>query len=90
MHVRHVEIHHSKNGGTQRQPTPQDYAKVFELLETGKLTVSTQTGTSKELRFKAEKEFGGETLKAVFEVRSGKRTRSISLVTLVVKTAKKK
>ena len=89
-HVRHVEIHHGHDGGEQRQPTPQDYAKVFELLETGKLTMSTQTGTSKEPRFKAEKEFGGETFKAVFEVRSGKRTRSISLVTLVVKTAKKK
>jgi hypothetical protein len=85
---RHVERNHGNDGGDQRPPVPDDYSSLIDVLNSPDRIVRGHDGDSLEKlqRVIATKEIEGETHRAVFEVRPGKNTRTLSLVTLVVKS----
>lgn len=87
--ARHVELEHGADTDGHRPPQPSDYTRLFELLETGELKASDETGPNGERRFIASKAYGKDTLQAVFEVRHGRRNRALSLYTLYVHARKK-
>lgn len=81
---RHVQRDHGNDGGTQRPPTPEDYALILNTLnEADNLTLGEAAGARK--RIVVRKQFGDETMRAVFEIRPGKKNRSVSLVTFLIK-----
>ncbi len=81
---RHVRDHHEFDGGGQRTPTPEDYARILSVLTEADRLVNGNVVQGME-RVVAEKLIDGELFRAVFEVRPGKRNRSLSLVTLAIK-----
>lgn len=84
--TRHVDKTHGKDGGDQRPPRPADYAHLVDVLgEPDAMRLSKDTGVNGERRFVAEKLIGKDRLQAVFEVRTGKRNRALSLVSLWIK-----
>lgn len=84
--TRHVEKTHGKDGGDQRPPRPADYAHLVDVLgEPDSMRLSKDTGVNGERRFVVEKLVGKDRLQAVFEVRTGKRNRALSLVSLWIK-----
>lgn len=84
--VRHVEKSHGKDGGDQRPPRPADYSHLVDLLgEPDAMRLGKDTGVNGESRFVVEKLVGKDRLRAVFEVRTGKRNRALSLVSLWIK-----
>lgn len=84
---RHIESTHGNDGGTQRPPIPEDYSRVLDTLNAAD---SLRLGelVNKSQRVVADKQFGEETVRAVFEVRPGKKNRALALVTLFVKQPK--
>ena len=86
---RHVEREHATDGGTQRPATPEDYSHLWQVLDAPDLLRAGETVNGKS-RILVDKQFEGDTLHAVFEVRPGKKNRSLALVTLVVKQPKTK
>jgi Phage Mu protein F like protein len=85
--VRHVEKAHGNDGNDQRAAVPSDYASLHQVLTQPDILKAGTPVNSME-RFTAEKTIDGEKLRAVFEVRPGKKSRALVLITLVVKTAK--
>lgn len=86
---RHVETSHAFDGGTQRAPVPADFDRVAEVLNEADSIKLGDLSRNDNPRVVASKLIDGELLTAVFEVLSGKKsTRSLSLVTLFIKTAK--
>lgn len=84
---RHVHEHHGTDGGTQRPATPDDYARLASVLN--EPDALSQGHTERGMRrLVAQKTIGGELFQAVFEVRPGKKNRALTLVTLVIKTAR--
>lgn len=82
---RHVDLHHRHDGSDQRPPTPADYDQVLAMLNDYD-TIRRGETTHGHTRLVASKQMdSGERFKATFEVRPGKRNRSLALVTLVVK-----
>lgn len=84
---RHVQTHHQWDGGTQRPVSAGDYQHVASILNSPD---SLRSGTPENghERVIASKVIAGETFRAVFEVRPGKKNRALALVTMAVKTAK--
>lgn len=84
---RHIQRHHQYDGVGQRQPVEADYDTMLsainapDLIQLGEVIDGHQ-------RLVILKTVGGETYRWIFEVRQGKRNRSIALVTLAIKTAK--
>lgn len=84
--TRHVDKTHGKDGGDQRPPRPADYAHLVDMLDApDAMRLSKDTGVNGERRFVVEKLIGKDRLQAVFEVRTGKRNRALSLVSLWIK-----
>lgn len=82
---RHVELHHRHDGNDQRPATPADYDQVLAVLNDYD-TIHGGAQADGHPRLVASKQMdNGERFKATFEVRPGKRNRSLALVTLVVK-----
>lgn len=81
--VRHVEASHGNDGAGQRPAQPEDYALVAQVLNTAD---SLRSGDGDTVV--AVKRIEGETYRAVFRVLSGKRNRALSLLSLVIKTAR--
>ncbi len=84
---RHIADHHGTDGGSQRPATPADYALISTLVNEADLVSIGKTERGME-RLEVRKLIDGELFKAIFEVRPGKRNKALSLVTLVIKTAK--
>lgn len=85
--VRHVQGEHGFDGGTQRPPTPEDYALLPEILnEADSLSPGSRSSAQGAPRIVATKAINAETYQAVFEVRSGKRNRALALISLWIKT----
>jgi hypothetical protein len=82
---RHVDLHHRYDGNDQRPPTPADYDQVLSVLNDYD-SIHAGEPTDGHARLVASRRMNnGERFKATFEVRPGKRNRSLALVTLVVK-----
>lgn len=83
---RHVERSHGNDGGDQRPIRVQDYNQVWRVLnEADELRPGHQTVRGLE-SIVAYKVIDGEQWRAVFEIRPGKRSRLLALVSLVIKT----
>lgn len=86
--VRHVDTEHAFDGGDQRPPRPEDYSHVGELLTAPYAArLSATTGQQGQQRVVITKEIGGERFEAVFEVRPGKWSRALTLISLWIKTS---
>jgi len=85
---RHVETSHAFDGGTQRAPVPADFDLVGEVLnqsDTLRLGDLSRNGNATVVAIKA---IGEEIYRAVFEVLTGKKSRALALLSLVIKTPK--
>ncbi len=84
--VRHVEIQHGKDSGSQRAPTPSDYEQAATWLQNPDgLELSQERGPNKEPRVKVFKRINGETIESIWEIRPGRRNRALALVSMWVK-----
>lgn len=88
QNARHIEMSRAFDGKGQRPVEPGDFAGVMDVLlnyesaELGKPSL-TQNETLVVLG-----EFGDERMRLVFEILKGKKNRSLTLLSMVVKTQK--
>lgn len=83
---RHAARAHAHDGHGQRPIVPDDYDRVWQVLTEADELEPGHRGDRGLDRIVASKQIGAETYRAVFEVRPGKRNRSLALISLVVKT----
>jgi hypothetical protein len=84
--VRHVDKIHGLDGVDQRPPTPEDYTSVAaRVMNPDEAVPSAQHGPNGEARIKLLLRQGGETIESIWEVRPGKRSRALVLISLWVK-----
>lgn len=85
---RHVESSHSYDGKGQRAVIPSDFERLSSVLneaDTIRAGDVSRNGNSTVVAFK---KVGSEMYRAVFELLTGKRNRSLALLSLIVKTLK--
>ena len=85
---RHDRNSHEFDGKGRRPAVPEDYAQLEAVLNDPddlKPGTKSDRGNPTVVALKA---INGETFRVVWEVLSGKRNRSLQLVSLVIKTAK--
>lgn len=83
--VNHVQRRHGRDGGTQRPPAPDDYARLAALVdEPAHVAAGDEPGTVRIWGAWAD----GEQLRSVWTMLSGHKSRTLALKTLVVKTQK--
>ncbi|WP_413879003.1 hypothetical protein [Candidatus Aalborgicola defluviihabitans] len=85
---RHVETSHAFDGGTQRSPVAADFDHVVDILNGADAVRSGELSRNGNQTVVATKNIGEEIFRAVFEVLSGKKNRSLSLISLVIKASK--
>jgi hypothetical protein len=85
--VRHVQSSHKHDGKGQRAPGPEDFAQLASMLDSPD-TMRLGEPRQGQPTLVLTKRVGEETLRAVFEVLSGKRSRAIALLSLVVKVGR--
>ncbi|MDD5176766.1 MAG: phage minor head protein [Sterolibacterium sp.] len=83
---RHVEYAHGYDGAGQRPIVLSDYDQVWRVLTEADSIDLGHATTSGLAAIVAAKEIEGEIYRAVFEIRPGKRNRTLALVSLVIKT----
>lgn len=83
---RHVMRSHEFDGSDQRAATPDDYGMMMESLLTYD-SIALGDTVSGHQRLVVKSTIAGEVMRWVFEIRQGKRNRSLALVSLVIKTA---
>jgi hypothetical protein len=84
---RHVRRSHEFDGKGQRPAAPGDYAQLEAVLNDPDDLKPGSTSDRGNPTVVALKAINGETFRAVWEVLSGKRNRSLQLVSLVIKTS---
>lgn len=84
--INHVEKHHKFDGGEQRAATSDDYQQLWRVLAEGDISGGDDSATGLK-RIVAKLNIDGELFRAVFEVRTGRNNRALSLVSLVIRTA---
>lgn len=83
---RHVESSHGHDGGDQRPAKAADYAQVWRVLaEADRIKLSGEKSSHGNAMIIAWKQVGEEVFRCVFEVRPGKKNRSLALWSLVIK-----
>lgn len=87
---RHVQGSHGFDGKGQRAALPDDFAKVEEALNDPDALRAGDSSRQGNPTVVATKTIDGETFRAVWEVLSGKRNRSLQLTSLVIKTGARK
>lgn len=86
---RHVQRSHGHDGGDQRPVTAEDYDRAWGVLtEADRIAPGGRTVRGLD-SIVAWKGVGEDTYRAVFEVRPGRKTRLLALVSLVVKTGRR-
>ena len=83
---RHVQTAHDFDGAGQRPAKPEDYAVLEDVLNDPDTLRAGDPSRQGNPTLVSTKVIAGETFRAVWEVLSGKRNRSLQLVTLVIKT----
>lgn len=83
---RHIQASHAFDGAGQRPPRPEDYTQLLEVLSQPDAIKAGNTVDGME-RVAVQKRIGSESYQAIFEVRPGKKSRALALVTLFIKTA---
>lgn len=88
--IRHADREHRFDGGSQRAPTPDDYADAGKWLMDGRVEPADpfvdRYGNRRD-RIKVTYETGGERKVSIWEVRHGRRNRALVLVSMWVKSA---
>ena len=87
---RHVQGSHGFDGKGQRVALPDDFARVEDVLNDPDALRAGDKSRQGNPTVVATKTIGGETFRAVWEVLSGKRNRSLQLTSLVIKTGARK
>jgi len=82
---RHADSVHKYDGGDQRAPTPQDYDLVWNVLAEADSLRSGGLSATGLATVIAVKKIGDEIFRCVFDVRPGKKNRSLALLSLVIK-----
>ena len=82
---RHGAKAHGHDGGSQRPPTAADYALVWQVLAQADSLRAGELSATGLATVVALKKIGGEVYRCVFDVRPGKKNRSLSLLSLVIK-----
>lgn len=82
---RHIKKHHEFDGEGQRMPVASDYDFLMDDL-TAPDSVRTGKVINGLQRIVVTKDHGGEIFVWVFEIRTGKRNRSVAPITLAIKT----
>jgi hypothetical protein len=86
---RHVQGAHEFDGKGQRPAQPDDYARLADLLNDPDTALRLGELSRNRLpTIVATGSMDGELFRAVWEILTGKRNRALSLVSLVIKTAK--
>lgn len=85
---RHIETSHGFDGGKQRPSRPDDFARLEAVLNDPDDLRPGDKSRQGNSTVVATKVINGETFRAVWEVLHGKRSRSLTLTSLVIKTAK--
>jgi len=83
---RHVEASHGHDGNGQRPAEPLDYEAVVDVLNEPDALTAGKLNRHGGKTVVATKKIDGETYRAVFEVLTGKKSRMLSLLSLVIKT----
>jgi hypothetical protein len=83
---RHVERDHNRDGGDQRPIRPGDYDLAWQVLTEADHLKSGRTTVRGLEPVVATKVIAGETYRAVYEIRPGRKNRTLALVSLIVKT----
>jgi hypothetical protein len=86
--VRHVEKSRSFDGDGQRAIKPDDFAGVMDVLSNYDSISSGDKSITGNNTVVVWGTYNGERIRLVFEVLNGKKNRSLSLSSLVVKTNK--
>lgn len=86
---RHVQASHGFDGGGQRPAVPDDFALLESVLNDPDQLRPGEASRQGNATVVAAKDIGGEVFRAVWEVLPGKRNRSLSLTSLVIKTGRK-
>ena len=86
--VRHAQKSHGFDGGNQRPATPDDFGKLADVLNDPDTAKAGSTDRNAASTVVVTKKIGPETFRAVFEVLAGKKNRSLSLLSLVIKSGR--
>lgn len=86
--ARHVQAVHAFDGAGQRPAAPGDYAYLEQVINDPDELRAGETSRKGNATVLATKAIDGETFRAVWEVLAGRKNRSLSLTSLVIKTAK--
>lgn len=87
---RHVDSSHEFDGAGQRPAKPADFALLQQALNDADSLRAGKLSRQGNPTVVATKTINGEVFRAVWEVLSGKRSRSLQLESLVIKTKAKK
>ena len=82
---RHARKHHQWDGGDQREIVPADYAHITQVLSDFDTIKQGDSSRHGQATLVVQKKIGSETYRCVFEVQPGKRSRSLALVSMVIK-----
>lgn len=85
---RHVATSHGFDGGNQRPAEAEDFSLLESVLNDPDALRAGEQSRHGNTTVVATKSINGETFRAVFEVLSGKRNRSLQLTSLVIKVKK--
>ena len=85
---RHVQASHGFDGAGQRPAMPEDFAQVEAVFNDPDQIRAGATSRHGNVTLVATKAINGEVFRAVWEVLQGRRNRSLSLTSLVIKTSK--
>ncbi len=85
---RHIQKNHGTDGSGQRPATPADYEKIADLLNEADSIVASSASRQGNRTIVATKTIDGERYRAVFEVLTGRSSKALALLSLVIKTKK--
>ncbi len=85
--ITHVVKSHGRDGKGQRPATAEDYQYIRRVLSEGDITLANDSKRGAK-RILASLKINEERYRAVFEIRTGKKNRAVTLISLVIKTSK--
>lgn len=86
--ARHVRTSHRFDGAGQRPAMPEDFAHLEQMINDPDQLRAGDKSRQGNATVVAIKAIGAETFRAVWEVLAGRKSRSLVLTSLVIKTAK--
>ena len=88
QNVRHIEISRQFDGQGQRPVQPEDFARIMSLFSNPSSIGMGKTSPMGNATLVIHGSHGQERVRLVFEILKGRKNRSLSLVSMVIKTGK--